>query len=214
MPVTNLEDDTWCSPSDAPITSVVPGSVSDKFCIEWDGTYYSLPFVPPKATATQECNDPAPTWAYQIDQGNFNSQIIKVQIDATTKTIWLKPMLAGVGSSITTNITVFARLPSGETTTFTFRVEMVDLNCAVDVIPSAPLDQLYTIMSILAGYEAPEFTYPDPSCPHPIEYTNTISTNNFITGISDNAGVGRLVEWQSNDLQDIGQYTVTITGSV
>ena len=45
-------------------------------------------------------------------------------------------------------------------------------------------------------------------------YENSVSTNTFITGISDNLGVGKLVEWYTANPVDIGQYTVTITASV
>ena len=100
VPVTTIEDDSWCSIPDTTITSITPGSVSDSFCFSWDETYYSLPFTPPIATATSDCNDPAPTWMYSIDQSRLNSNLVKVSIDATTNTIWLKPMLAGLGTNL------------------------------------------------------------------------------------------------------------------
>lgn len=100
VPVTTIEDDSWCSVPDATITSITPGSADGSFCFSWDETYYSIPFTPPTAIATLECNDPAPTWMYSIDQTRLNSDIVKVSVDPGSNTIWLKPMLAGGGRNL------------------------------------------------------------------------------------------------------------------
>lgn len=65
---------------------------------------------------------------------------MKVQVDASTNTIWLKPMLTGIGTIVSQDITVNARLPTGETTSFTFHLEVIDPQCMADLVPSVPVD--------------------------------------------------------------------------
>ena len=48
---------------------------------------------------------------------------------------------------------------------------------------------------MLGNYDATAFPV-DPICgDNLVTYTNSVSSNTFITGISDNLGVGKLVSW-------------------
>ena len=68
------------------------------------------------------------------------------------------------------------------------------------------LDQLYYVTNPLGSYDAPPFTS-EPECPQDITHTNTVSANTWINNF---LGVGKLVEWQTNEELHVGQYTVTI----
>ena len=41
-------------------------------------------------------------------------------------------------------------------------------------------------------------------------YTNSVSANDWISGFTDNDGVGKIVGWQTDLQSKIGQYTVTV----
>ena len=48
----------------------------------------------------------------------------------------------------------------------------------------------------------------------PVSYSNVIlPANTWITGVSDNNGVGTTVGWETSDEAHIGYYTVTISGA-
>ena len=56
-------------------------------------------------------------------------------------------------------------------------------------------DQTYYIRNVLGDYDAPAFPV-DPTCGDSlVTYTNSVSLNTFITSVSDNLGVGKLVGW-------------------
>ena len=74
------------------------------------------------------------------------------------------------------------------------------------IIPSSLIDQIYYVNSASGSYDAPAFTI-DASCPQTMTYTNTVTTNNFI---SNNAGLGKLLKWETNDDLNIMQYKITI----
>lgn len=75
------------------------------------------------------------------------------------------------------------------------------------------IDQNYYIRNVLGDYDAPAFPV-DPVCGETVvTYTNSVTGPNFITGVSDNLGDGKLVGWYSADEVDIGNYIVTINAA-
>jgi hypothetical protein len=96
VPVADIEIDSWCTPADATIDGVVAGSSSQAaFCTSWDGLYHSTPFTPNTVVSSVACNDPAPTWIYEIEPTPIDTELVKVSIDSTSGLIWLKPLAVG-----------------------------------------------------------------------------------------------------------------------
>ena len=87
VPVSTQETDAWCTPADATISTVAPGFATAPFCVNWDGVYHSIPFTPNSVTQNVVCNDPAPTWIYEIDPAPIDTKFIKIAIDSTTNMI-------------------------------------------------------------------------------------------------------------------------------
>ena len=57
------------------------------------------------------------------------------------------------------------------------------------------VDQVYYVTDPVGNYDPPPFTV-DPICPQTIIHTNAITpANTWITGVTDNAGVGKAVSW-------------------
>ena len=58
----------------------------------------------------------------------------------------------------------------------------------------------------------PAFTVTQATCT--VSYTNAITpVNTWISGVSDNAGLGETVGWSTIDEFNVGFYTITITAA-
>ena len=115
-------------------------------------------------------------------------------------------MTGGPSISAEYSLKITGYLPSGESKSFTL---IIGINPCTPIIPTLQ-DQTYFINFPTGSYDAPAFTLAANCLSWTISYTNTVTTNNFI---SNNAGVGKLVSWQTNDALNIKQYTVTIAAS-
>ena len=138
--------------------------------MDWDGEWRFVDFTPPTATAVSDCNDAAPTWTYQMDiaGAGYDLDFLKGQIDSMADRIWLKPQADGSGS-LDLTITVYATLPTGETSSFMLPF----ISKTVCVIPPPVVDQVYYVTSPTASYNVPIFTLnPDPLCPQSVLYYN------------------------------------------
>ena len=78
------------------------------------------------------------------------------------------------------------------------------------IIPSILIDQTYYVNYPTGFYDAPPFTV-NASCSQPMVYTNNVSTNNFI---SNSAGTGKYLSWQTNDDLNIRQYVISINATI
>ena len=75
-----------------------------------------------------------------------------------------------------------------------------------------PVNQQYMVTGPYAEYDPPVFEA-NSGCPQILSYTNSVSANTWITGFTDNGGLGKIVGWQTDEYANIAQYTVTITAS-
>lgn len=101
--------------------------------------------------------------------------------------------------------------------TTTWDIEMVFQPCAKPVITSPTLvDQFYAVTGPYADYPIPAFTYSDDKCIGTEEFTNSVApANTWISGVSDNAGLGSLVGWSTdNEVYAGTTWTVTIENFV
>lgn len=198
-----------CSPPTSTINSVVAGSAPDALCTYYDGEYYSIPFTPNKAiSGGVECTDGPDIWHYSINQTPISAvrDHLKVSIDVENSLIWVKG-LVGETATATYIITVNGVL-EGTTKKAAFDFTLLMTPCKnTPLIPPTFVDQLYYVTDPVGSYDAPDFTV-DPICPQDLTYNNTITPAN--TWITDNAGVGKLVSWQTNDEINKNIYTVTI----
>ena len=193
-----MEIDSLCTPAKTTISTVVAGSAQNGgACLPWDGLYYSIPFTPNKVTASVACTDSAPTWIYEVDTASIDRSILKVQIDSLSNLIWVKPMTTGSGTVLQTTLTVNGRLPTGNTASFTFTL-LVSFCGKEPFLPPTRVDQIYYVTDPQTSYELPVFTV-NAACPQPTVYTNSISTNTWISGFFGNNGLGRKVSWYSTD---------------
>ena len=121
VPVSTQETDSWCTAASSTINTVAAGSTTAAICKNWDGVYSSYAFTPNSATSSSTCNDPAPTWIYEINPSTIDTKLVKVTIDSTTNTINLKPMTTGSGL-VQATLTVTGWLPTGKTASWTFDI--------------------------------------------------------------------------------------------
>ena len=89
-----------------------------------------MTFVPDQFTADVTCNDPLPTFMYSIDRTPLNGydESLKVSIDPRTSEISVKA-LPGRTDMISFTLTVTGTLPSRETSTWTFVINLT--TCAL-----------------------------------------------------------------------------------
>lgn len=78
------------------------------------------------------------------------------------------------------------------------------------------VDQFYAVTGPYADYALPSFTYNDENCIGTEEFTNSVApANTWITGVSDNGGLGSLVGWSTNNEVYAGStWTVTVENFV
>ena len=179
-------------------------------CKGWDGLYASYPFTPNSVTSSAVCNDPAPTWIYEINPSTIDTKLVKITIDSSTNTINLKPMSTGTGT-VQATLTVTGRLPTGQSASWTFSIAIT--SCInTPLTPPTLVNQNYLVFDPQASYTAPSFTI-TATCPQPLTPTYTISTNNWITGFFGNNGIGYTVAWYSADPTKEGSYTITLSAT-
>ena len=54
----------------------------------------------------------------------------------------------------------------------------------------------------------------NPECLQTIDHSNSVSpVNTWLTGLTDNLGVGKLISWQTNDEINVAVHTVTISAT-
>ena len=160
-------DETFCSDDNPSISSISPGVPSSEICTYWDDIYRTMTFVPDQVTADVTCNDPLPTFMYSIDRTPLNGyeDSLKVSIDPRTSEISVKA-LSGRTEMISFTLTVTGTLPSRDTSTWTFVINLT--TCALpsspNIVASAMVDQIYHVTLPYADYDPPPFTV-DPICP-------------------------------------------------
>ena len=155
------------------------------------------------------CSDDAlPTFVYSIDRAPLNGyeDSLKVSIDPRTSEISVKA-LPGRTDVISFELTVIGTLPSRQTSSWTFVINLTTCALPSALIASVMDDQIYQVTLPYADYDPPPFAV-DPTCPLSLVYTNIVVPNNFIT---DNGGVGKVVGWETSDTLNVGSYTITIT---
>ena len=70
---------------------------------------------------------------------------------------------------------------------------------------------MYELGRPLGSYDAPPFTV-DPGCiKQTVYYTNTVTANSGF--IQNNSGDGKLVSYETVDVNDVSFYTITITAT-
>ena len=114
---------------------------------------------------------------------------LKVSIDSVNGLVWVKGMV-GPTSAATYTLKITGYLPSGLSASFNLVISMTPC-INTPIIPSSLIDQIYYVNSATGSYDAPAFTV-DASCPQTMTYTNTVTTNNFI---SNSAGLGKYLSW-------------------
>ena len=116
-----------------------------------------------------------------------------MSIDSATNKIWVLARDFGTTYGSFT-LTINAVLP-GSQVTASFTFELILNPCKNRPFYPPPfVDQLYYITEPEGSYEPGAFTT-DPECPQDIVYSNSVSTNDWITGFTDNGGAGKLVRW-------------------
>lgn len=199
---------SFCS-SPPTITAVTAGSAPDPLCTAWNDSYNSIDFTPNTASGSaSECSDSQPTWIYDIDQTGLLGleDFFKVSIDSSTNKIWVKGM-PGPTDEDTYTVTVVGHLP-GTTQTASFAF-IVNMSPCLDYSLTPPVidEQVYYFTDPEQSYEAGVFTQ-GTGCNQPITYTNTVITvNTFINNFS---GEGKKLAWQTDNLSDLGLYTIQI----
>lgn len=157
--------------------------------------WVSAPFTPPMAFASSQCIDTDLPWAYSIDTNGADLDVVRTAIDKSTSLVWVMLDPSGSGP-VSMTMTLHAALPTGESASFVFQIVTPS---ACPLIPPVFTDHTYKTLSPLAGYDPPPFGY-TTNCPIvPITYSNSISPVTGSTWISSNSGIGKLVEWQTND---------------
>lgn len=97
-------------------------------------------------------------------------------------------------------------------TVYSFPFELGWTHCYNEVLtPPTLIDQTYIITTPYADYDPPVWDIVPATCNF-IDYTNEVMpVNTWITGVSDNLGIDKIVGWYTIDEINKGQYTVTIT---
>lgn len=197
-----------CAVSFPVITGVTAGSVPP-VCTDWGSPYVSVAFTPNSFEAAPICTDGSFSWIYNIDSTPIASvkDFLKVSIDSENNQIWVKAM-AGPSVSAIYTLTVTGRLLTGDEASFNLIINVTPCP-TTQIIPPSFLDQVYYVMFPVGSYDAPSFSI-DPACPQTLFYSNSASPNTFI---SDSAGTGKFLTWQTDADTNIGPYTVTITAT-
>ena len=156
------------------------------------------------------CTDTGNLIVYEVDPAASSMDVnyYKITIDSTANVIRFTGLTGGSNSG-TFTLTVTGTLPDSVTqTTFTFNV--IRSVCGTQVFtPSTGVNQVYYITDSLGSYTFPAFGKSQSGCSE--TYFNSISTNSWITGVTDNSGNGETVSWSSSDNNHVGVYTITIT---
>ena len=83
------------------------------------------------------------------------------------------------------------------------------------ITPPALVTQTYYVTQPYSEYLIPPFSYDDPSCLGVEKFQNrVIEANDWITGFTDNLGIGNTVGWQTDDETKVGTYTIEIENYV
>ena len=198
-----FHDDTWCSSYPSP-PSLTAGSVTPTVCFDWDDTTSTRALTTPMTVSG--CTDTGIILNYQVDlsASALTSDTFKLTIDGKNNLVRFTGLAGGTATGVQT-ITVTGTLPDNVTfLQWTFEVLPTVCFHQVFTAPTTDIDQVYYVTNPYADYQFPAFTKTQTTCAE--SYTNSITpTNSWIT---DSAGVGETVGWQTNDNLNVGFYTI------